>query len=536
MPLNFKPKRAVLLSAVLLFSSMMVPMTSHAQSIEIGQLGAAQAYDAGVIDISNGGLDAALWQSTSAMMAVHLLEKIPLTSSNPVVQDLIEAVVFSAGVPPSGADTRYDQLRLKTVMQLGDQEALTNIATRNPDIARDPAVRADLALAANDIEGACSIADNIREDRSLPTWAKLRAFCHAERGEISAAELTTELLQNSGYEDDTFFGLMKVLTQASDELPDARNITDPLLTAMFSKAGGSSLKLEGGDVLDDKTPASTRLDALFKQAGDLSDDQIRAGFSQLLLGNDSLAGGSQGYDYGSFDLASAKADATPRGMGQLFLLATSGGDVRASAEAMSLVLARAEQGGTFSRFAKLFEPALAVIPPSFQAQANVNIFAKAAIERRDTGTLKGMYGALDESPVKARIALVADALGNGFNLGGLGSDIESRLALEGRDKSRAIRDAFIATAMGARLSGDTAIILEAAGDGIGSSVKAGELLTLSAAAEAGSRAETALRASIILESGPLNDRSLATVIKALNVAGLPQFAGRLAAEDFLTGL
>ena len=188
------------------------------------------------------------------------------------------------------------------------------------------------------------------------------------------------------------------------------NITDPLLTAMFSKAGGSSLKLEGGDVLDDKTPASTRLDALFKQAGDLSDDQIRAGFSQLLLGNDSLAGGSQGYDYGSFDLASAKADATPRGMGQLFLLATSGGDVRASAEAMSLVLARAEQGGTFSRFAKLFEPALAVIPPSFQAQANVNIFAKAAIERRDTGTLKGMYGALDESPAKARIALVADCL------------------------------------------------------------------------------------------------------------------------------
>ena len=535
MPLNFKPKRAVLLSAVLLFSSMMVPMTSHAQSIEIGQLGAAQAYDAGVIDISNGGLDAALWQGTSAAMAVHLLEKIPLTSSNPVVQDLIEAVVFSAGVPPSGADTRYDQLRLKTVMQLGDQEALTNIATRNPDIARDPIVRADLALAGNDIEGACSIADNIREDRSLPSWAKLRAFCHAERGEMSAAELTTELLQNSGYEDDTFFGLMKVLTQASDELPDARNISDPLLTAMFSKAGGSSLKLDGGDVLDDKTPASTRLDALFKQADDLSDDQIRAGFSQLLLGNDSLAGGSQ-YDYGSFDLASAKADATPRGMGQLFLLATSGGDVRASAEAMSLVLARAEQGGTFSRFAKLFEPALAVIPPGFQAETNVNIFAKAAIERRDTGTLKGMYAALDESPAKARIALVADALGNGFNLGGLGSAIETRLALEGRDKRRAIRDAFIATAMGARLSGDAGIILEEAGNGIGSAVKAGELLALSSAAEAGSRAETALRAAIILEAAPLDDRSLAAVIKALSVAGLPQFAGRLAAEDFLTDL
>ena len=50
------------------------------------------------------------------------------------------------------------------------------------------------------------------------------------------------------------------------------------------------------------------------------------------------------------------------------------------------------------------------------------------------------------------------------------------------------------------------------------------------------RAETALRAAIIIDKSPLDDRSLAAVIDALSVAGLPQFAGRLAAEDFLSAL
>jgi len=40
----------------------------------------------------------------------------------------------------------------------------------------------------------------------------------------------------------------------------------------------------------------------------------------------------------------------------------------------------------------------------------------------------------------------------------------------------------------------------------------------------------------MIERGTLDDPSLAAVIKSLQKAGLPQFAGRLAAEDFLIGL
>ena len=529
---NFMALKKHLFMSAIMLTGVMTSLSALGQSIETGQLGAAQAYDAGVIDGRSGGLDASLWQGTSSKMAVHLLERLPLTSKNPLVKDLMEAVVFSAGVPPEGSDSRYDQLRLKTVMQLGDKEALDNIASRNPDISRDPAVRADLALAGGDMAGACTIADNITEGRGTPVWAKLRAFCHIERGETSAAELTTELLNNTGHEDMVFYDLMKVLTGASKDLPDTRNVTDPLHIAMVQKAGGS---LGANAALDETASPFSRLNAVFKQAGSLSDEQINSVFSQIAYGQDTLAGGTS-FDYASFDLKSAKADPTARGMAQLFQLANASGDARSSIQAMALVLARADRDGTFSRFTRLFQSTLAIIPAGLQAEADLKLFTKAAVERGDIGLLQGFYASIEDGPQKARIALVADALGNGFNLGTLGKDIESRLAETGPDNRRAIRDTFIAAAMGARLSGDAAINLVGAGNGSGSAVKAGDLLALRAAAKAGSRAETALRAAIILEDSPLDNRSIAAVIEAMNEAGLSQFSGRLAAEDFLTAL
>ena len=144
---------------------------------------------------------------------------------------------------------------------------------------------------------------------------------------------------------------------------------------------------------------------------------------------------------------------------------------------------------------------------------------------------------MPEGQEQARIALIADALGNGFSLGELGRDIETRLESEGADKRRAVRDSFIAMAMGARLSGDASVNIMGVSKGGGQAANSGDLLALSAAATASSRAETMLRAAIILDSTDMLDNpSLAAVISALQEAGLPQFAGRVAAQDFLEAL
>lgn len=447
--------------------------------------------------------------------------------------------MLSAGVPPQSADEQireaYDAQRLASVMALsqtgGRGAALSDFTARNPELTRAPSVRANLALASGDIAQACSIADNLSEGRSEPHWARLRSFCHIERGETSAAELTAELLAGTGYEDPEFFGLMKNLTGASKTRPVLNNASDPLLSVMAAKAGAD---VSGGSVkaaLDSQASPAARLAAVFSAANELSDEQISSVFSELAYDQDDIIGSS------SFDLASAKADNSPRGTAQLFQLATALGDSVGASEAMSLILAKAEAAGTFSRYAAFFEPGLNLIAAQTLGETDLPLFTRAAIERGNISMLRGFYTTLPDGEAKARIALIADALGNGFTLGELGRDIERRLESEGGEKRRAIRDSFIAVAMGARLSGNAAIALSGAGNGSGQALKAGDLLALSAAAKAGSRAEVLLRAAMALdESSSLDNPSLAGLISALQEAGLGHFAGRIAAEDFLKAL
>ena len=536
--------RTALLSSAVLSLGLLSGPFAAAQSIEVGQLGAAQAYDAGVIDFNSGGLDPALWQGTSAKMATHLLKKAPLSSTDPVIKDMIRAVVLTAGVPPEGTDAGYAKARLRSVMALNDPAALQNLAARSPDIVADSAVRADLALAVGEVDNACAMADSITEGRGTPSWARLRAFCHVKRGEIPAAELTARLLKNSDYEDKTYFELLDRLTGASAKTAALDVSGDPLYAAMAGEiAAKSSAPMASASLMtpmqamavakDAKASPDARLSAVFK-ADKLLDDativQILNGVIYDGVDVNNLSSASQ------FDFNTASANPTGKGFAQLFALAKQGGDPAVTAKAAAAVLKRADQKGAFTRFSKLLESEIAVMPASAKVQADVKTFAKAAVLRNDIGALQGLYGALGGDPaVQARIALAADALGNGFRMGDLGRDIEGRLG-DNAKRPQALRDAYIALALGSTLSDSGALALEGARAGSGRSITAGSKAALHAAAKASSRAETALRAAAMLEGRKLDGPSMGAVIEALMDAQLTQFAGQIAALDYLDAL
>lgn len=532
--------RTLLVSTALLCSNNFV----NAQSIEVGQLGAAQAFDAGVLDFSSGGLDPALWQGTSAKMATHLLQKAPLTSTDPVIKNMIRAVVLTAGVPPEGTDAGYAKARLRSVMALNDPAALQNLASRSPDVVADPAVRADLALAVGEVENACAMADSITEGRGTPMWARLRAFCHVKRGEIAAAELTAKLLKSSDYKDETFFELLDRLTGASSSTAILDVSADPLHAAMAGEvaakspapfaATASMTPMQAMAVAkDSKASPDARLEAVFRADKLLDDSTIISILNGMIYDGvdvNDLAGASQ------FDVNTAMVNPTGKGFAQLFALAKQGGDPALTAKAAAGVLTRAEKKGAFSRFAKLLEGEVALMPAQAKAQADLKVFAKAAVLRNDVGALQALHGALGENPkAKARIALAADALGNGFRFGDLGRDIESRLE-DAATRAGALRDSYIALALGSTLSDTGAIALEGARVGPGRNLVVGDMAALHAAAKAGSRAETTLRAAIALEGRKLNGPSKAAIIEALMDAQLTQFAGQIAALDYLGAL
>ncbi|MGB0905959.1 MAG: hypothetical protein ACPGVT_00595 [Maricaulaceae bacterium] len=512
-------------------------ISASAQSIEIGQLGAAQDFDAGVMNLQDGGLDPALWQNTSAAMAEHLLARAPVTSKDPHVRSLIRSAVLSAGVPPQGAGESYSKARLRTVMALSDQNALQMLAERSADFAATPEMRADLALASGDVTSACATADTMREGRSEPYWARLRAFCHITRDEIAAAELTANLLKNSGHEDTNYFALLSVLTGASSKAGKIDVTAEPIYAAMqneISKASESATSLTPeaakAIAISPEAKPELRFKALFKAARSMTDADIGQVLAGVLFDK---ADPLDLQNMGKFDYGSAVTEERSVGFAQLFFLIQQEQNIEAARE----FLIRSDQQGEFARFARLIKNDLAAMPAQTLLETDISIFARAAILRGDIASMQSFFRAAEpESHVQARIALAADALGNGFQMGLMGADIETRLATMGPIKARAERDAYIALALGSFMSDTGALELEGAGDGKGRSLKAGDIAAIASAAKAGARAETALRAAILLEGGSLNSASFAAVIDALMEAGLTAPAGKLAARDFLADL
>lgn len=509
------------------------------QSIEVGQLGTAQAFEVGTLNIDNGGLDSALWQGTGAKRAVSLINAAPTQTSNPVAKRLLRAVLLSGGVPPQGSpsdQTAFRQARLAAIIGLGDMQAAQAITSRTPDLSGNNKISSDLALLAGDNDRACAIADTVLENRGAPEWARLRAFCHVLRGETPAAELTADILRNTGYDDAVFFDLLRLISGGTGK-PDLKSLTqDPLYAAMLSKAAidwpGSERQpaaLSARQALSSVASPEKRLSALFAAGDALSDGQMVS----VLLGLTETTGDTEalsGEDI--LDLATALKSEVPKGTGQLFKLATNGLQAERP-KAISELLKRAENGGAFDRFALLLAPQIQTLSPEEQVLTDLNLFTRAAILRNDVGLLQRFYALLDDNPAQqARMALAADALGYGFVGGGLGTDIETRLQNKNDGLSRAQRDAFIAMAMGARPSDEIASKISTLDSGKGKAATTGNLALLSLSAHSGSRAETALRVAAMLDAGSPDDATLLALIQALNTVGLSSFAGQLAAHDF----
>ncbi len=526
----------------ILLLTVLWPSLVWAQDIQVDQLQSASPFQTGTLTSAEGGLDQSLWQGTSADLAVQLLDDINGRSYHPVARDLVRAALLSPGVPPQSTDVdiaaQFQKARIQHAISLGEMNAVRTIATRAPELASDRRLSADLALLSGDNVGACSIADGVLDGRSDAEWASLRAFCHITRGEIAAAELTTDLLRSDGYKDPVFYSLIQKLSGApgTPNLKDLAN--DPLHIAMMSEAdlswpkGKRPVASFAQDALNENTAPSARLEALFAAGAGLSDTQI----TQILesLGRSTNEDGLAGGTVLSYD--DAIAAPPPVAIGRLYDVARFGSSgIRE--QAIYEILHRANIGGGFDRFAAFLAPLLEPVPAQTQWEINSDLFLKSALKRRDLSALQQIYNILgDKDPgLQARIALAADAMGNGFFGGTPGIDIEDRIAKSGAVQKRAIRDAYLAFALGANLSDDVVMALQS--QPVLRRRFDPRIIGLQSAARKQARGEAALWAAQILRDGPekLDDLTLFHVISGLHSAGLYDQAGQIAAIDFLGG-
>ncbi len=535
-----------------LMSAALLSSVVHAQ-INTDQLSAASAYDAGVLQ--GGGLDSALWQGVSAERAAVLINNIDTDTTGPA-RGLIRVALLSGGVPPQARDKlereTYIAARLSAVLRLGDLSVFDSLVGSmlgsNSTNRSYTKLIAERALLGGDTKSACAIADENTVARKSPYWAKLRAFCHVVRDEIPAAELTSDLLVRSGYQDKIFFDLLgKLMGTRSDIKIDSQkvnNIDTPLQSAMLREIFKTEMldldklpvTISAAIALDPERSPDDRLEALFASSSILSAEQIRA-----VLGG--LADGPfvSGEELAAKGLATKKWDAAIWGGAYLALtksnhLANSNG-MSNSAALAGAIFAQADKQDQLTDFARALETDTALISAEFQAKHNPELFARVAALRGDTDTLGGLFQALEaDDPLRARIALASDALGNGFMLGDLGADIENRLALTARKdrnaQARAVRDTYIAVALGANLSSNVEAALRKARLK-GSTIRPSSLLALQASARRASKAEVALRAAPMIKGKPLRADAFAAVLSAMVSAGMRKQAGQLAALDIL---
>lgn len=514
----------------LITTACLLPLSVSAQDyglsgpaqIESESLDAALDFDAGVL--TEGALDTNLWQGTSAGRAAKLLSSAPLKSEDPIIRDMVRTVILSGGVPPRAENPAqaqaYESTRLQAVLALetgrsGETSTLDGFLARNPDLARAPLAQVDLAFSKGEWQRACEISDTVTTERALPEWARLRAACHGLRGEISAADVTRDILRSSGYDNDAYHAQMDALLTGKAPSSET-DPTDALVNFLASRK--------------DKSPAQVAAPPAPGHEADLA--KLFENFDSIDLATIETTLGNLSFDISTpdLDLETALSDPSPRATGRLFVLGQSG-----DAAAMDAFLSRAIRAGVAEdQLLNKVSPILQTLPAQARANVNLRRYTRAAILARDIGSLQQLYAALPQGEPQARIALIADAMGGGFNGQSLGRDIEGRLKTP-LLREQAVKDAQIALALGATLSDTAADVLSEQRFAV-LTLPQNQIILLESAMRNDSRAETSLLVAQLLARPGLNITDKSYLIDALTQTGLQRFAGQLAADIYFDGL
>lgn len=522
------------------FAALALGPTGFAQ-VDIGQLGAAQRYDSEPLNPGNGGLDPALWQGVSAGQASAAIETVDISALSELPYRFMRRVLLSAGVPPEGDERARDQylaVKTRAKLQLQDYTALNSLSDLQNPQQRQARFRVELALASGDKTAACRESDREIDNRSAPFWMQMRIICHIIRGEEAAAELTLNLMRSRDDINPDFIGLSDTALGLRSKPPQNWAKGNPVLealSALISPDEAATVNDYTALALDAQTEPNARLEAMFKTKNRLTPQQIQAVMSALLYDTDDLAGGA------SFDidtaLAGLQSESTrAKSTAQLFNLAANYSDPQSAAQAVAALLNLSETAGYTPQMTQLLSDALPFISPEDQARLDARRFSWAALRRGDLSTLRGLYQGLDENdPLRGRIALTSDALGNGFLLGPLGLDIETRLDSNGAARDHALRDAVIGLALGAQMSEKSAAAFYQYDSQ--EPINPLRLAAINSAAKSGARALVLMQVAQSMgarEVADLSTLEVYTYIAALSEAGLSREAGELAAYDFMS--
>ncbi len=324
----------------------------------------------GILGPADGALPRSLWAATPRPIVVAALRLLQPTTS-PVLQDLARRLLFSDAIAPSGEDVPgrpgLAELRLDRVLALGriDGIPLIDALPQAPVSEAFDRDSVELHFAANDVAGACRLAQARAAGYRDAWWDRALIACQALKGNFDQAALgLSAMRERKRLDDPVFEALIETIDghrRKLDKLPDPTPMRMALLAAAKLPLPADALASAGPAALaawatNDKVSAPQRL---------------AAGERAQALG--ALPPGALGLLYGSIDaraeeknvaLKAGKLPDDARGRAVLYGIARANGVPSARVAALAPLLADARRRGAYVNVARLVAPLVMELQPA----------------------------------------------------------------------------------------------------------------------------------------------------------------------------
>jgi hypothetical protein len=335
----------------------------------------------GLLDDSNGGLGAGIWQGSSGAELIALIPKLPAPQTQPSLRDLQLRLLLTKAAGPnatSGIDPLVP-LRAERLHAMGFTTEALLLTKGATNAAADPKDAFEKALAAEDTDAACAKVDETIAGQQIMDlyWRKALVFCQIARGQSDQASLGLDLLRESAGKDAAtkdFVALGSVLLgERKAKKLKLASTPDPLLAAMMSKAGLKPGAVQGaeppkpaglaGDAAaarDDSLPLDARIEAAERAFGGglVTADELTGLYRQAKFTGDPLA-----------------MPDSPMMRAQLYQAADQAFDPTRRAQFVQRALVNARARGTYFAQGAIFRPIADRITPA----PNLAWFAPEAV-------------------------------------------------------------------------------------------------------------------------------------------------------------
>jgi len=347
------------------------PIRPASETVQVGALAEIDPSSVGLLDPGAGGMGIEMWQRSERSRIERLIQRLPMGTLSPVMQDLSRRLLLSAANVPEGKSVApsFLGLRVERLAAGGQTTAVNQLLRLVSTRLADPAfARAEMdgLLLGSDRAAFCTRIERLVAEDADAYWLKGLAFCKALEGETEAVELAVLLLRESGEtSDEAFFILADALTGTADVTLDSLIDPTPLQLAMLRAAKlplpadavpGARPGILGAEATWANADIELRLEAAEKAeaAGVISAQALAQNYAGIEFSEEELT-----------DWASAvEALKGPRANALLYQVATIESDPQKRAKALVTVWRRAVQNGGFATIARVTNNTAKSLVPS----------------------------------------------------------------------------------------------------------------------------------------------------------------------------